>query len=133
MSIMVLEEGSGKFQLRYAFSTDKPTVCVKFSLGGESVFVVTDKIYQISLEDFQARNLSEKNRVLHNTCIFCDHAQVTFQLMNFVISAWSLVSKFRHESGRYSVVTSPIWPFSCSFKLWILRYSVKVKLWLCKR
>ena len=55
VSIMVLEEGAGQFQLRYAFSTDKPTVCVKFSLGGESVFVVTDKIYQISLDDFQAR------------------------------------------------------------------------------
>ena len=58
VSIMVLEEGTGQFQLRYAFSTDKPTVCVKFSLGGESVFVVTDKIYQISLEDFQVRELS---------------------------------------------------------------------------
>ena len=63
---MVLEEGAGKFQLRYAFSTDKPTVYVKFSLGGESVFVVTDKIYQISLEDFQARVSYFRNKV----CLF---------------------------------------------------------------
>ena len=60
VSIMVLGEGAKHFQLRYAFSTDKPTVCVKFSLGGESVFVVTDKIYQISLEDFQARLFSRR-------------------------------------------------------------------------
>ena len=65
---MVREDGSGQFQLRYAFSTDKPTVCVKFSLGGESVFVVTDKIYQISLDDFQASYNNQYCFVYMGTC-----------------------------------------------------------------
>ncbi len=45
--------GDGDFQLRYAFSTDKPTVCVKFSPRGDYVFVVTDRVYKISMADYQ--------------------------------------------------------------------------------
>ena len=64
VSLLARNNLTFEYQLRYAFSTDKPTSCLCFTPF--SVLVATDKIYEIQLDNFEVEEFLDDHNLFTN-------------------------------------------------------------------